>query len=423
MQKEIVEHPARSSGEQRRVSPTMLNQLHEWLMEQALDDADIEPIVYGCCERLQALGVPLMRGYFVFPVLHPLHSAIGLTWMRGKGTTVSDYPHVPGGINARFRASPHFYMLERHLASMRIRLDDETPHYAFPILDDLRADGATDYLAFLLGGDRSIMMGSWTTNHSLGFSHDDIATLLTIERSLAVATKMAIKSQLMRNIGKTYLGRSAGRRVLGGKIRRGDGDTIEAAIWYADMRNSTMLADRLDRQAHIALLNTFFDTTAGAVVEEGGEVLSFIGDAVLAIFPTGEGAFPVDEACRRALQAASGSRSRLFELNAQRTRDGLEPLDFGVGLHFGEVTYGNVGIPARLTFSVFGAAVNEVARLDQLTKQLEEPVLVSETFARRLEQDWRALGKHALRGVGRRMKVYAPAWSPVRPRSEATASV
>ena len=303
---------------------------------------------------------------------------------------------------------------------MRIWMDSAHRQYSFPVLPDLRAKGVTDYLAFVVNlgretafrsGGRSGMLGSWATDDPAGFSEADIDSLLKIQDRLAVACKMAIKSQLMRNIAKTYLGRSAGKRVLSGQIKRGDGQSIKAAIWYADLRNSTAMADTLPRQDYIDTLNAYFDTTGGAVVEAGGEILSFIGDAVLAIFPTDGRPDSVTEACERALAAAAGSRQRMHVLNDKRAAAGKAGLDFGVGLHLGEVMYGNVGVPARLTFSVFGAAVNEVARLDQLTKSLGEPVLVTGEFAAAIEQPWRAAGAHALKGVGRKLKVFAPGWS------------
>jgi adenylate cyclase len=414
---ETVDRRAIATSDRRNVAPAMLGQLNDWLMAQALADADIEPIVFGACERLQAAGVPLVRGYFAFPVLHPLHSALGITWTRGEGSSIDDYPHVPGGINPGFAKSPHFYMMQRGLDNMRIHLDCNQRQYSFPVLDELLKDGVTDYLAFVVqfeAGRRNGMLGSWATDHGAGFSDDDINVLMHIQRSLAVAAKMAIKNQLMRNVVKTYLGKQASKRVLNGQIKRGDGETIKAVIWYADLRGSTVMADTLPRQEYIDTLNTFFDATGGAVTPHGGEILSFIGDAILAIFPVDKKGNTPEVICEQALEAASLSRSRMHETNAIRGMAGKSPLDFGVGLHLGEVTYGNVGIPSRLTFSVFGAAVNEVARLDGLTKELGEPVLATKAFADAVAHDWRPLGQHTMKGVGRKMKVFAPGVSSIK---------
>ena len=414
---ETVDRQSLVSNERHTVAPAMLQQLDDWLIAQALDDADIEPIIYGCCERLQAAGIPLIRGYFAFSVLHPLHSALGVTWMRGEGSSVADYPHVPGGLNPGFAKSPHYYMIKRGLDTMRIPLDRKERQYAFPILDELMKEGVTDYLAFTVefqAGKGNGMLGSWATDHSAGFSDNDIATLLHVQRSLAVATKMAVKNQLMRNLVKTYLGKQSGKRVLNGRIKRGDGETIKAAIWYADLRSSTLMADTLPRNEYIDTLNTFFDATGGAVMQQGGQILSFIGDAVLAIFPVDDKGNTPAVVCERALDAASLARAKVHEINIGRGMAGKSPLDFGIGLHLGEVTYGNVGVPSRLTFSVFGAAVNEVARLDGLTKALGEPVLATKAFADALVHDWRPLGQHVMKGVGRKMKVFAPGVSSIK---------
>ncbi len=414
---ETVDRRAMAQNDRRNVAPAMLEELDDWLMAQALADEDIEPIVYGCCERLQAAGVPLIRGYFAFSVLHPLHSALGITWMRGEGSSLADYPHVPGGVNPRFVTSPHHYMIHRGLDTMRIHLDCNQRQYSFPVLDELMKEGVTDYLAFRVAfeaGQNRGMLGSWASDHSAGFSDNDIAVLLHVQRSLAVAAKMAIKNQLMRNVVKTYLGKHASKRVLNGQIKRGDGETIKAAIWYADLRNSTVMADTLPRQEYIDTLNTFFDATGGSVTQNGGQILSFIGDAILAIFPVDEKGSTPELVCERALEAASLARSKMHETNIARSMAGKSPLDFGVGLHLGEVTYGNVGIPSRLTFSVFGAAVNEVARLDGLTKDFGEPVLVTKAFADTFPHEWRPLGQHSMKGVGRKMKVFAPAISSIK---------
>jgi adenylate cyclase len=416
MQEKVDRLSAAVASGRHNVAPAMLTQLNDWLTEQALADADIEPIVYGCCERLQAAGVPLIRGFFAFSVLHPLHSALGITWMRGEGSSVSDYPHVPGGVNPGFAQSPHYHMIQRRLTTMRIHLDGDQHHYQFPVLEDLRKEGVTDYLAFTVefeSGRGNGMIGSWATDHGSGFSDEDIAVLLQVQRSLAVATKLAIKNQLMRNLVKTYLGKHAGKRVLKGQIRRGDCETIKAAIWYADLRKSTVMADTLSRQEYIDTLNAFFDATGGAVTQCGGQILSFIGDAILAIFPVDDKGHTPHAVCDKALMAASLARSRMHETNAIRGMASKSPLDFGVGLHLGEVTYGNVGIASRLTFSVFGSAVNEVARLDGLTKTLGEPVLATKAFAAAVEHEWRDLGKHTMRGVSRKMSVFAPGFSSI----------
>lgn len=388
----------------------LVNHVAGWLMKQALRETDLEAIVIGCCERLFAASVPIVRGYFAFPVLHPLHAAIGITWLRGQGATLRGYAHVPGGVSEQFLRSPHYYMLERKLDVMRIRLEDGNAALNFSILDDLRQEGVTDYLAFAVNFKRDThegMLGSWATDRPGGFTDGEIESLLRVQERLAVACKLAIKGQLMRNIADTYLGHSTGARVLDGAIRRGDGEAIEAAIWYSDMRNSSIMADTMPPQVYIDSLNAFFDATGGAVTDAGGEILSFIGDSLLAIFATDGRGRDIHAAALKAKMAAQDAAGRMAELNTEREAAGSDPLGYGLALHIGEVMYGNVGIPERLTFSVFGAAVNEVARLETLTKELGEPILMSDRFAACVGGDARLLGTHSLRGIGRQIDVYA----------------
>lgn len=389
----------------------LVDHVANWLMKQALQEADLETLAIGCCERLFATGIPLVRGYFAFPVLHPLHRAIGITWNRGHGSTNIGYAHVPGGESDPFERSPHFYMLERGLEVMRIRMCDDNKQPNFPILNDLCSEGVTDYAAFVIGTKSTEyvggMIGSWATDRKDGFTDSELAALLRIQERLAVACKLALNRQLMQNIADTYLGPSAGSRVLHGQIKRGDAETIEAAIWYSDLRGSTHMADILPPQAYIDTLNTYFDATGGAVHDAGGEILSFIGDGLLAIFPVEGGADARADAATRAADAARDALARMEIVNVERAAQGEDALYFGIALHIGEVTYGNVGVPDRLTFSAFGAAVNEVVRLEELTKSVGESIVASEDLAALLTDNGRVLGNFALRGVERRVAVHA----------------
>lgn len=396
----------------------MIANVGAWLMRQALEGTDIENVIVGCCARLRAAGIPIARGHFAFTVLHPLHRAIGVTWQRGEGTTVQGYPHLPGGVvSDAFTNSPFYHLLENYLDHLRAPISPVAGANQFPILDELAADGFTDYLAFIVGfGEKSKtthpegfgMTGSWATDDPSGFNDAEISALLQIEEQLAVACKLAVKQRLMRNVTETYLGRDASAHVLDGQIKRGDGQQLRAAIWYSDMRRSSTLADQLPRQEFIETLNSYFDVTGGAVHAEGGDILSFIGDGLLAIFPTDGTARSARSACRKAYRAAAAARLRLDEVNAERAADKRPIIDYGTALHLGEVMYGNVGVAERLTFSVFGGAINEVARLETLTKKLGMPILMSEAFADAARWDATKLGAYPLRGIGREMEVYAP---------------
>lgn len=392
-------------------SSTLIDAIANWLMQEALADRDLEPVVSSCCERLHAAGIPLARGYFAFSVLHPLYSAVGITWTRDNGITVEDYPHHPDGDSEKFRLSPQFYMLQHNLDILRIRLDSTSAPARYPILADLKQAGMTDYLAFNIGftlPGGGGMMGSWSTDAEGGFSEGDIGHLIRIQRRLAVACKVAIQARLMRNLASTYLGPVTGSHVLEGQIRRGDGQSIEAAIWFSDLRNSTALAATLPRQEYIGTLNSYFDVAGGAVQAMGGEILDFIGDGLLAIFPSRSKRDSLGDTCRRALAAVREALARQALENERRATSGHSRIEFGLGLHVGEIMYGNVGVPARLTFSAFGVAVHEVDRLVGLSKELDEPVLASAEFARATgDGRWRDLGRHHLRGVERPLHVHA----------------
>jgi len=203
------------------------------------------------------------------------------------------------------------------------------------------------------------------------------------------------------NVLDAYLGRQAGEKVLAGQIRRGDGQDIHAVIWFCDLRDSTPLADSMSRQDFLRLLNDYFECVLGPVMERGGEVLRFIGDAALAIFPIGTQ--PVGEACAQAVAAAKEAISRMQKLNQGRA----VALRFGIGLHLGDVMYGNIGTPSRIEFTVIGAAANEAARIESLCKVLKVPLIASEKVVKHLSRgEWKSLGRHALRGVGNEMELF-----------------
>jgi adenylate cyclase len=388
----------------------------DWLMAQALGDSDIRSLVEGIGARLVDAGIPLWRVNLAFGTLHPLVSAVSVTWWRDASLKVDGFPHG-GEDNPAWINSPYRHMLENGLPILRRRLTGAQAHVDFPVLAELRDQGATEYLAIATRyrnessgrrfGDGIVV--SWATDHPGGFGDQDARSILRIQRRLAVACKVAILSDAASNIATTYLGQGAGSKVLTGQIQRGAHEAIHAVIWYSDMRGSTRLADTLPPGEFLTLLNAYFECTAGAVMAHGGEVLMFIGDAVLAIFPTGGDAGSARDASASALAAAEDAMARLDAANAARTETGADGIAFGIALHVGEVMYGNIGVPERLEFSVVGPAVNEVTRLEGLTKVLRRPILVSGPIAGMLDRAWEDLGSHALRGVGEPIEVFAPA--------------
>jgi adenylate cyclase len=377
----------------------------DWLMAQALGETELEELFSGCCARLRATGIPLARCFLGFRILHPLFTVMSLRWHPDKGISSDMFGGSPDGPG--FHRTPYAHMVRDRIPNLRRRLAGRDAVIDYPQLADIRDEGMTDFLAYVVafGEGPTVtngVIGSWATDRESGFNDIDIAALLSIQSRLAVACKVRIKDMIARNVVSTYLGADAGLKVLGGSIKRGDGETIHAVVWYSDLRNSTALAESLSPDAYIAALNAYFECTAGAVLAHGGEVLLLIGDAVMAIFPTG--ATGVDEACRSALDAAHDAERRLGKMNAKHA----EPLDFGVGLHVGDLMFGNIGVPERLQFTVVGPAANEVARVQALTKILGRRILVSRDFADALDLDWESLGRHQMQGIAEAREVFAP---------------
>ncbi|MFT5172390.1 MAG: adenylate cyclase [Gammaproteobacteria bacterium] len=390
-----------------------MDQTAEWLADQALGEAEVGEILTGCCDRLLAAGVPLSRSYLGYPTLHPLFSGISLVWRRGQALGTYEHMHENPFLGEDWLRSPLHFLRSRELPFLRRRLSGPGALLDFPLLEELKEKGATDYLVYQMsfmrggrmGADAQGLLGSWCTDRAGGFSDQDIRDLMRIQRRMAVACKVQIKDQVAHNVLDTYLGMDAGRKVLAGQIRRGDSQEIHAVLWFSDMRDSTRLADELEPHEFLATVNTYFECTAGAVLQAGGEVLRFIGDAVLAIFPIGDDVSAAD-ACSAALTAVGDSQQRLAVVNDERRSRAVEAIDFGVALHVGDVLYGNIGVSQRLEFSVVGAAANEAARLEGLTKVLRRKVLFSEEFVTRLPGPYQSLGRHELRGVGAAAEIF-----------------
>jgi adenylate cyclase len=393
------------------VSETLLGRVSYWLQQSALNGASLEEIVQGFCERLTAAGVPLMRVHLSFSMLHPLYDALGFTWVRGKGMEIEGFRAADSEEDtARFLNSPYFHLLSNNLQHLRRQIDPLT-RSEFSIFDDLKEMGATDYLAFVQSfgeGTNQGMLGSWTTDVPGGFGDNIIEALLQIQNSLAVAAKMAVLGKLADNMVTTYLGGNAGKRVLSGQVRRGDGETIRAALVMGDMRQSTILAEKAGRQVYIETLNEFFDAIAAPFNKNGGEILSFVGDGFLAVYPCGRHREPSQVAARAAMAAVRQATARMAEMNEARKKAGSGEIRYGIGLHVGNVMFGNVGLKDRLTFSTFGSAVNEVSRLEGLTKQFPYPIVASQAFATYCGGDWVTLGEKKLRGVENKLTVLAP---------------
>jgi adenylate cyclase len=400
---------------QGEISTILMDKVADWLTHSSLAGDDLETMVRGFCERLAAAGIPLIRVHLSFSVLHPLYDALGFTWKRGHGMAVEGF-RKKADASDRFLHSPYYHLLSNNLDHLRRRIDPSAPS-EFPIFDDLKAMGVTDYLAFVHSFNSDTgqgMIGSWSTDSLTGFSESMIAALLRIQNHLAVASKMAVLNKLADNMLTTYLGGAAGKRVLNGQTKRGDGDTIRAALVMADMRGSTKLAERVGREVYIETLNQFFDAIAAPFNRAGGQILSFLGDGFLAVYPCERHRGPAEIACKAALSAVFTATARMEKLNARRKQEGLGEIGYGLGLHVGNVMFGNVGLSDRLTFSTFGTAVNEVQRLQALTKKYPHRVIASKDFVDYCgDTSWVTIGKEQLIGVKQKLTILYPDLSDV----------
>jgi adenylate cyclase len=370
----------------------------DWLDAGAPPARASAEVLQHLCRRLVDQGLDLYRVAVFVRTLHPNVLGRGFIWIRGR-----DEIEVVAAAHD-FRASPLYLrspmrlVFEEHV-EVRRPIPPAPAPLDFPVLDDLRGEAATDFVAlpvrFTNGEVHAV---SFVTRKPGGFDDADLASLRRLMPPFARMAEIYALRRTARNILEAYLGRQAGEKVLAGQIRRGDGEEIHAVIWFCDLRDSTELADAMTREAFLGLLNEFFECVLQPVLRHEGEVLRFIGDAALAIFPVGA---DEPDACRRALDAAREAMARMAELNAGRAA----PLGFGIGLHLGDVLYGNIGTASRIEFTVIGAAANEAARIEGLCKTLAVPLLLSAPVARHVS-GCRSLGLHRLRGVGDSVELF-----------------
>lgn len=370
-----------------------------WLVAGAHSARTAEAVLAEMCERVVACGIPVWRAAAFIRTLHPEIMGRRLEWREGAGVLTGWAPYEIFD-SVSFRGSPVARVYEDGEV-LRRRLDSP-PTGEFPQLDDLRAEGATDYLAVPFAfSNGEIHVGTWATRAPGGFSDAEIAALHRLTEPLARVAEIRALRRTAVNLLGTYVGRDAGARILAGHIRRGFSETIRAVIWLSDMRGFTALADRIEPAALIALLDRYFECQIVPIAEHGGEVLKFMGDGLLAIFPLRDGADPGD-ACHRALAAAVAARERIGALPdwpAAGRRHGL-------ALHVGELLYGNIGAGNRLDFTCIGPAVNLAARLETVAKQLGRATVLSAEFARHCGTGPVALGEFALAGFGAKQQAF-----------------
>ena len=402
-----------------------IDALNAWLTKAGLRGEPEAALVSGFCERVVAAGLPISRALVLIDTLHPVYEGRLVRWghdpsqpaVREYGRTslpegVSD-PLVSGGaqpdVVARWQASPFFQMLQTDESLLRRRITAESAA-EFAVLADYRAVGMTDYVAMINRfapegtiGEMDCIYSSWVTARADGFDDAHVSTLMRVVPTLALAFKAAALARMTGTLMETYLGRDASRRVLSGRIMRGIADRIDAVIWFSDLRGFTRITDSTPEQI-IPLLNDYADVIVSAIHAHSGDVLKLIGDGILAIFTAGNRA----RACAAALAAATEARSKVTALNARRAHAALPVTDMYVGLHIGEVFYGNIGSTERLDFTVVGPAVNEASRIAAMCRSVDQPTLVSEAFANVNGMRGRlvSVGRYALRGVAQPQELF-----------------
>jgi adenylate cyclase len=385
-------------------SERLVTDIGLWLADQALQASEAPPLITELCLRMRAVGLPIARAQVTFNILHPLYDASLIRWTVKDGT-ITDQFSADQRATSGFQNSPINFALTNRIPVIRRRLTGPTALLDFPVLEEFRDGGGTDYLLIIEVFDAIDKRGvalSWIADRPTGFTDAEIGQMQHISRSLAIAMHSKIERTISRNVAVAYLGPEAGNAVLKGSIRRGDGEKIGVALWYSDLRQSTRLYNSLAVEDFLHVINRYFEMTAGSVADAGGEVVQFVGDSVLGYFRV-EGDPTV--ACTKALAAAEEARRRLA---AHLPEPGELPLDFGISLHLGHVIYGNIGVPARLQFSLIGSAVVEVVRVQDLTKKLNCNILATGAFASVVDRKWRSLGEHELRGFDHARHIFTP---------------
>ena len=388
-----------------------LAELAAWITEAGLAGQSEIAALTGFCDRAVHFGLPIARAIVLADTLHPIYEGRAFRWNRDKDTTVlTEYGRSDEDLG-RWRRSPFFRLEQTGETLLRRRLTAESRE-EFSIFPELIDAGMTDYVAMVnrfateaIIGDMDGIYSSWATDAPTGFNDADIAALCRLAPLLALTVKSASLARIAETIVETYLGRDAGRRVLEGRIARGITDQIQAVLWSSDLRSYTRISDTADPGEIIPLLNEYSGAIISTIYDQGGDVLKLIGDGVLAIFTVEDRT----RACESALAAAIAARRSVTEVNRSRAAANLPTTDMYLGLHIGEVFYGNIGSEDRLDFTVIGTAVNEVSRIATLCRSVDQPLLISSDFAAALGESRNLLvsvGRYALRGVGRPQDLY-----------------
>lgn len=385
----------------------------DWLVQAGLDGIAAPDLVAGLGRRLNEAGLGIGRIYLAMTTLHPMLRATGYTYERGSDViTPTAFVHSDL-VSEAWQRSPFAHMIENDVRRMRRRLTGPQAELDYPVLKEFAGQGLTDWLAAMLGfrlsaqqqpGELLGLVISVSCDRPGGWSDSECAALESVLPQLGLAIQGRIFADLAGNLLGIYLGADAAQRVLNGATRRGDVRKLSAALLYADLRGFTALSGTILPEALIDVLDRHLDCIVGPIERHGGQVLKFMGDGLLAIFPVdpaGEG-----EACRQAMQAAEEAQALIGDI----AQSGEPALPLCIALHLGEVLYGNVGSDTRLDFTVIGPAVNEAARMEALCKAEALPILVSGALAGALgpaSGRLRSIGMRSLPGIGGQRELFS----------------
>jgi adenylate cyclase len=399
---EIVERPPAE-----RPTHDTVDTVIDWLAVSAFHTRSLVGGFDEFSWHMLAAGFPLLRTTLHVRTLHPQYLGASFVWWRTTGRTVQTLvAHEVEDLIAH--DNNPVWRVVREGETLRRRIDIADDQLEFPILHDLKAEGATDYFALPVKSsfDTNYML-TYVTDRAGGFGAHDIADLTRVSRRLPLLADVYMQRRIAANVLNAYLGPKTGPKVLAGQIRRGTGEEISAVLWTSDLRGFTARSDRLAGDRMIAMLNALFDVQAKAIASHGGEILKFIGDGLLAIFPIEQTGMAA-AAARNALAAAMEAVAAVRELKSDPPLPDEPPLEIVVALHVGTAIYGNIGAADRLDFTVIGPAVNLVSRIEAVAKALNVPVIVSDDFASAYGKPLQPLGRHELRGLAAPHDLFAP---------------
>ena len=393
---------------EERPAHDTIDNIAEWLLEPPADVSEGILTFDEFAWRLLAAGMPLLRATFHTATLHPQFLGTTVTWWRDTGETVRIMIAHEIRDTLPYEKNPVARVCYGK-ETLRRRLDRPDEEFDFAVLKELRDRGGTDYLALPADGIYGVAyMLTFVTDRPGGFTDGEIADLTRVGQRMSIVADRHNQWAITHNLLAAYLGENTGPKVLSGHIRRGDGMELAAVLWSSDLRGFTERSDRLPSERMIAILNALFEAQAAAIRAHGGEILKFIGDGVLAIFPIAEPGLLAPIA-KEAVAAAHEAVDAVADLGSHAAMAGEPPLEIVVALHAGTVHYGNIGAADRLDFTVIGPAVNLVSRIEAAAKTLSRPIVMSADLARLLGDDVVSLGRHHLRGLAAPHELFAPA--------------